>query len=810
MIERDRRSDPVDAREERRPATPATGMPPAAAMMLGLQSAAGNRAVGALLGGMAVAGDTVARAPDTSGVAGGPAPAGFADGLDGAGGGSPLPDGVRQKLESGTGTSLGDVRVHVGGTAPGLAAQVGARAFTLGRDIYFGQGTYAPDSPDGYHLLAHEVAHTVQQSRAPAGGTVTVGAVDSPAERQADAAADQLSADSPAAVAAAPVAVRRDPAPNFTPADPPGSALVCGPEEARLTSSDPQVNGRTVAEVGQDLQARAGRYRRAVDHLRRGTEATQRDEREWYQNLGLMGSFIDLFNSAPATDPSRWDAVYPLWDSTATALDAVIAEPVTTTNLNTAGQAASNAFAAFREASALDQQCRSEYQSYLQGFTHAAENVLTVTEITRDVAFGAAVAIAVVVAAPVVAAGASTFASGTLGLGATGTTIFTYGSTATAMGLMGAGIEGAGRGVGTFAAQSAGALADLVNGSGQAADNFDFSQVGSQTWDGMKQGFVDGVLAFAGAQAERAIAGPASYALRNFLGPNNAALSAMIIRRALARAISGGATGSVIGALQAGYRTAVAGGDIHQIEAAMAQGFAIGLGAGITLSAVGGGLEARAANQVRQRVADALRGAAANDTGNAEILYQGIMAQLEANPQAGTNAQLRAMLPDVWKALRDPDAIASVAADIWLEERLLNIMAPPTDRYGQAVTALSRRTGAPIVILQRGQDFNPMQFYENVVVQGNRFLDLSVLDLSPQHGATTHMMQDLVVDRVLAGQGSGLRADQLRALFQGAMGSNGQAIGNDIWVEFFDSFGQGLNQPEVVYPVLQDALTGLR
>ncbi len=40
------------------------------------------------------------------------------------------------------------------------------------------------------------------------------------------------------------------------------------------------------------------------------------------------------------------------------------------------------------------------------------------------------------------------------------------------------------------------------------------------------------------------------------------------------------------------------------------------------------------------------------------------------------------MLPDVWKALRDPDAIASVAADIWLEERLLNVMAPPTDRYG--------------------------------------------------------------------------------------------------------------------------------
>jgi hypothetical protein len=783
--------------------------------LLANRDAAGPPPVTALLSGQ-VGNAAVARAlaPSASRT-GGPVPSGFRDGLDASGSGSPLPDSARQSLESGTGASLTQVRVHTDPTASALADQVGARAFTVGQDIYFGQGMYAPGSSGGYHLLAHEVAHTVQQSGAGApGGALSVGAVDAPAERQAEAAANQLATapgTAPATVSSAPAAVRRDPALNFTPAEPPpGSTLVCGPEDAQLTSSDPQVNGRTVADVGRDLQARAGRYRHAVDRLRHGSEETQRDEKEWYQNLGLMGSFIDLFNSAQHTDPARWDAVYPLWDKAAAALDGVLAQTVTATNVNAVGQAATDGFAAFQEASECDRQARAEYQNYLEGFTHAAGDVQMVAEITRDVAFGAAVAIAVVAAAPVVAAGASTFASGTLGLGATGTAIFTYGGTAATMGVMGAGIEGVGRGGGTLAAQAAGALADLVNRSGQAADNFDFSQVWAQTWDGMKQGFVDGVLAFAGGAAEKALAGRASYALRNFLGPNNSALSAMIIRRALARAISGGATGSVVGALQAGLRTALDGGDVNAIGDAMAKGFVIGLGVGTGMGTVVGGLEARAANQVRQRVADALRQQAQGQSGNADALYQGIMAELNANPEAGSNAALRTVLPEVWRSLRDPDAIAQVAADVWLEERLLNVMAPPTDRYGQAVTSLSRRTGAPIVILEPGERFDVTSFYEKVVVQGNRFFDLSVLNISPGHGASTHMMQDLLVDRALARSGSGLRADQLRAMFQGAVGNEGRAIGNDIWIEFFDSLQGGLNQPEVVYPVLRESLTGLR
>jgi len=75
------------------------------------------------------------------------------------GGGHPLPDGVRQKMESFFKTDFSDVRVHVGSEAP----SIGALAFTLGSSIYFAPGQYNPDSPQGQQLLGHELTHVVQQ-----------------------------------------------------------------------------------------------------------------------------------------------------------------------------------------------------------------------------------------------------------------------------------------------------------------------------------------------------------------------------------------------------------------------------------------------------------------------------------------------------------------------------------------------------------------------------------------------------------------------------------------------------------------------
>lgn len=73
--------------------------------------------------------------------------------------GKPLPDGVRQKMESALGADFSDVRIHVGPEA----GTIGALAFTHGSDIYFAPGLYDPGSPHGQRLLGHELTHVVQQ-----------------------------------------------------------------------------------------------------------------------------------------------------------------------------------------------------------------------------------------------------------------------------------------------------------------------------------------------------------------------------------------------------------------------------------------------------------------------------------------------------------------------------------------------------------------------------------------------------------------------------------------------------------------------
>lgn len=61
------------------------------------------------------------------------------------------------------GQDFGTVRIHTDSEAAGLCADVQARAFTVGADIYFATGEFAPDTDDGRKLLAHELTHVVQQ-----------------------------------------------------------------------------------------------------------------------------------------------------------------------------------------------------------------------------------------------------------------------------------------------------------------------------------------------------------------------------------------------------------------------------------------------------------------------------------------------------------------------------------------------------------------------------------------------------------------------------------------------------------------------
>jgi hypothetical protein len=114
--------------------------------------------------------------------------------------GHQLDASTRAFFEPRFGRDLSNVRVHVDSDATTSAAALNANAYTLGSDIYFGAGKYSPASNDGRKLLAHEMAHTVQQQRAgmPDSSTalrrqtVTVGRIDDPMEAEADRVADTV------------------------------------------------------------------------------------------------------------------------------------------------------------------------------------------------------------------------------------------------------------------------------------------------------------------------------------------------------------------------------------------------------------------------------------------------------------------------------------------------------------------------------------------------------------------------------------------------------------------------------------------
>lgn len=78
--------------------------------------------------------------------------------------GEPLPEAIRDRFEQHFGQDLSQVRIHTGHAAQRSASALGAKAYTLGRDIVFGPGRYAPHSPAGHRLLAHELTHVAQQN----------------------------------------------------------------------------------------------------------------------------------------------------------------------------------------------------------------------------------------------------------------------------------------------------------------------------------------------------------------------------------------------------------------------------------------------------------------------------------------------------------------------------------------------------------------------------------------------------------------------------------------------------------------------
>jgi hypothetical protein len=114
--------------------------------------------------------------------------------------------------------------VHTDTKAAESARAVNARAYSVGRDVVFGEGEYNPGSRAGDYLLAHELIHVIQQGNPQQSGHAErVGRADSPEERMAHSGAEQVFSHAPVQPVriggSSSTVLRRDPAPDIETVD---------------------------------------------------------------------------------------------------------------------------------------------------------------------------------------------------------------------------------------------------------------------------------------------------------------------------------------------------------------------------------------------------------------------------------------------------------------------------------------------------------------------------------------------------------------------------------------------------------------
>lgn len=176
-----RREAGEPSRETVRPpdAASSSSGPLSAARLLALQSTHGNRFVQRVV--ERARDDEPELAPET------------ARAIAGARGGGRALDGeVRGRMEEAFGADFEGVRVHTDEKSDDLNRELRARAFTTGEDVFFRRGQYDPGSSTGRELLAHELAHVVQQSGAPVQAKLTLGPAGDRFEQEADRAAREV------------------------------------------------------------------------------------------------------------------------------------------------------------------------------------------------------------------------------------------------------------------------------------------------------------------------------------------------------------------------------------------------------------------------------------------------------------------------------------------------------------------------------------------------------------------------------------------------------------------------------------------
>jgi hypothetical protein len=170
----------------------------------------------------------------------------------------PLEASVRATLEPAYGHDLSHVRIHDDSEAGAAAAALGATAYTVGSDLVFGNGVYAPESPSGMMVLAHELAHVVQRDAFGArAGDIAVSQRDDATERDAATMTSVVLGGDPAPTPAAPAAAvsRLEKDEGFRPSFPPflTGPLMWGWDYLLYSAGKSEPRQPTVSEMVQQL-----------------------------------------------------------------------------------------------------------------------------------------------------------------------------------------------------------------------------------------------------------------------------------------------------------------------------------------------------------------------------------------------------------------------------------------------------------------------------------------------------------------------------------------------------------------------------
>jgi hypothetical protein len=200
------------------------------------------------------------------------------------------------------------------------------------------------------------------------------------------------------------------------------------------------------------------------------------------------------------------------------------------------------------------------------------------------------------------------------------------------------------------------------------------------------------------------------------------------------------------------------------------------------------------------------------DPANPPLGWDLVIETLKRETKSSVNREIEAHLATVMSGLRDPELYAEVLAEAWAALR--------TDRdMTRVLMDMAKAEGGKIRVLPHELGEIKDGFVKKVASKKEYWVDNPFVNTD--HGALTHLVQDLVVNRAFKRAGSDMTSLKFRALIGKAAGqvrpeqmmrrgaavfTRGQEIAaaDLVWRFTYDSLHMGqLNQPETIYPILR-------